>query len=328
MTEYELKKAFDAQRPQLEAWGNFVTERILKSLRVLVGAGTLATYLKIPPVPRIKDTQSFLSKALKRKKYSNPLHDITDGVGVRFVVLLRSHIKVVEEAVESNEWEWSKDRDYAVEAATKPHHFDYQSVHYVLRSKRRFRIENVTVSPGIACEVQVRTLLQHAYAELAHDRIYKGADLIKPETLRSVAKGAALVEATDEVFTGVDEELGQCHAEVRRVFVATTKVYRKLIGIEPVEHFAFAREVLCCFSEQVAASTESKLRSFLSNRAFVAKKIAERAQINVLYSHSIVLFIYFLAHHYPDLVIRNWPFDLRHLEPIYADLGISMDSRL
>ena len=328
MTEAELRNAFDAQRLQLDAWGRFVTARVLKSLGQLVESSMLPGFLKIPPSPRVKETSSFLAKALKRKAYKNPLTDITDGVGVRFVVLLRSHIKIVEKAIEIDEWEWSKDRDYAAEAATRPHHFDYQSVHYVVRAKRRFTFNKVSIPEGLACEVQVRTLLQHAYAELAHDRIYKGADLVKHQTLRSVAKGAALVEATDEVFTGVDEELGRSHAELQRIYVSATKLYWKFVKVEPVLNFAFSRQVLCPFSEYLAEATEPKLRAFLSKNNFLGQKIAERAMINVLYSHAIVVFVYYLVHRKPTVVAKTWPFALEHLEPIYSDLGISMDDRI
>ncbi|MGC8001178.1 GTP pyrophosphokinase, partial [Salmonella enterica] len=78
------------------------------------------------------------------KKYANPYHDITDKAGIRFVVLLTSDIKKIEEAlISSPAWEYSKDRDYEEERLAKPLVFTYQSVHYVVRAIRDIEVDGV-----------------------------------------------------------------------------------------------------------------------------------------------------------------------------------------
>jgi hypothetical protein len=129
VTEAELQSAYEAQKPLLAAWGNMVKESVLSRLEKAPGlTKPLEEFLKIPVEPRVKATDSFLAKALKRgKDYERPLDQITDKVGVRFVVLLLSELKIIEDVIEGCElWEAEKARDFETERAERPHHFDYQ----------------------------------------------------------------------------------------------------------------------------------------------------------------------------------------------------------
>ena len=56
-------------------------------------------FLRIPPKPRTKGEVSFLEKAFYRKAYVDPYVEVTDKVGVRFVVLVASQIQMVEKAL-------------------------------------------------------------------------------------------------------------------------------------------------------------------------------------------------------------------------------------
>jgi len=59
------------------------------------------------------------------------------------------------------------------------------------------------------CEVQVRTLLQRAYAELSHDTSYKPSVTLEGDVRLQIARAPALVETTDEIFDLLPvEEIG------------------------------------------------------------------------------------------------------------------------
>ena len=89
MTESELERAFAERRSVLAALGEWVAEKITASLREALGSDeAVSKFLQLPVKARVKDTDSFLEKALIRKPKPNPLEEITDQVGVRFVVLL------------------------------------------------------------------------------------------------------------------------------------------------------------------------------------------------------------------------------------------------
>ncbi len=68
MNEHELRREFETRRPALEAMGCWVTETILSELEKQLGSKAgVSKFLQIPPKPRVKETDSFLEKALVRK---------------------------------------------------------------------------------------------------------------------------------------------------------------------------------------------------------------------------------------------------------------------
>ena len=109
--------------------------------------------------------------------------------GLRFVVLVSADIKVVERAITTcPKWTAVLARDYEEERRQRPYEFDYQSVHYIVRSKDELTFEGVTIAAGTPCEIQVRTILQHAYSELTHDTIYKPSVQASPDVKRSTSR--------------------------------------------------------------------------------------------------------------------------------------------
>jgi ppGpp synthetase/RelA/SpoT-type nucleotidyltranferase len=167
-------------------------------------------FLKIPPSPRVKDANSIIAKVFYRdKNYSNPYNDITDKVGIRYVVLLRSQINLIEDIITGNsQWTCSKDKDFEDEAEKNPEYFSYQSVHYIVRNNDGIDLENLNVPIGAPCEIQIRTLLQHAQSELTHDTVYKPKKAATPDVKRMAAKSMALIEVTDDIFDMVNRTIG------------------------------------------------------------------------------------------------------------------------
>jgi ppGpp synthetase/RelA/SpoT-type nucleotidyltranferase len=328
VTEADLKILYETQKPALNEWGLFVLNAIMAGLRSSIGEEKLKTLLKISPEPRVKETNTFLSKALQRKKYENPMEQITDKVGLRFVVLLRSEISLIEAVIESGHWwDFKKDRDFAAECAARPQHFDYQSVHYVVRALKPINVNAINIPAGLACEIQVRTLLQHAYAELAHDRIYKRSDIVETQTLRHVAKSAALVETTDEIFQIVDDTLEASVAQIKALHAMLIEHYQSFVQLAPSKDVGFSRLVAGVYAQFVETMSESALREFLGENDFIGDKIRERFDFSVLYHQPAILFIYYLVETEPNELWKRWPFNLDHLNVIYSDMGVSTAGR-
>ena len=331
MTEDELKSAYEAQKPYLLAWGNMVKVTVLSKLEKSPDLRkTLWEFLKIPAEPRVKSTDSFLAKALRRgKDYERPLEQITDKVGIRFVVLLLCELKVIEKVIENCElWEAEKARDFEAERAERPHYFDYQSIHYIVWPRKPVPCGSVTVTMDIKCEIQVRTLLQHAYAELAHDTTYKPSFAVDREVNRQIAKSAALVEATDEIFVQANAKVEAAGAELRRVHDLTAVAYQAAIGFPPVSDLRLTISLLDPYRERLPEITKESLGEFLKKNDFLAEKINERAPLSLFYRHPCILAVYFLVANYPDSVPQHWPTDKKHLEMLYTDLGLSAENRL
>ena len=204
MTEAELLARWRAEKPLYEAWADFISLKVHEALQASIAPVSLDYFIKVPVKPRLKADSTLVDKALHRKQYTNPYEDLTDKVGMRFVVLLTTDIKKVCDAIEGAArqgfWDASKDRDYEKERLDKPLEFSYQSVHYVLRAKDGIEHQGRKIPGGATCEVQIRTLLQHAHSELTHDTLHKPKITAQPGVKRTVAKSMALIEATDEFF--------------------------------------------------------------------------------------------------------------------------------
>jgi len=201
-SEEKLLKQFSDLKGALAKWGELVDKTLMDILdEVLVKEHRI----KIEPSFRIKTDQSFLSKALWRKKeYINPILEIEDKIGTRVVMLSSSDLKESENLILSFKG-WSVKQTKSIDANIEelPESFSYQSLHYVvnpLTTDIRFNDTDVNL---LTCEIQIRTLLQHAYAEMSHDSAYKGPYKNDKGIIRHLAKSMALMEATDDYFCSI-----------------------------------------------------------------------------------------------------------------------------
>jgi putative GTP pyrophosphokinase len=149
---------------------------------------------------------------------------------------LANDIAAVERAIKGvDDWIAEKARDYVQEQVARPYEFDYQSVHYILRSRLPIQFEGTRVPADLPCEVQVRTLLQHACSELTHDTIYKPNVQSTPSLKRAAAKSMALIEAASDYFSAVHHEIQATLAASERVFKHLDQKYTEWIGFAPIQ---------------------------------------------------------------------------------------------
>jgi putative GTP pyrophosphokinase len=306
-----------------DAWGKFIVREVSNAVETEIGSDRFKGFFKVQPGCRVKAITS-LTKKLSKKNYSEPHLQMTDLVGARFVVLLRTDIPIVEKAIcSTTAWNVRKDRNPTDERLNAPQEFGYQSVHFILTNTHEREIEGVQMPAQIACEVQVRTVLQHAYAELGHDRIYKEEGTVPKTVHRLVAQCMALMETTDEIFCRAVAELDEVNRSRRQWAHDLDERYREARAeFEPTLDDEDAIDLLDTFKYLAIAAKRSEVITIPSARM---SKIVGRATAENLFGKPVVLLIYWLVTNHNDEVSRDWPISRFRpdLELIQADLGNS-----
>lgn len=331
VNENDLKLAFEARKPSLQKLGEWVTTTILSELLAQFGTkNCVDKFLQIPPKPRVKETDSFLEKALVRKCKADPLLEITDQVGVRFVVLLLEDIDRIGKIIQSDRWLWQKDRDHEQERLAKPDYFAYQSDHYVIRTKEQFDYEGFTIPYQTPCEIQIRTILQHAYAEMAHSSDYKPSIQLPEEdqkrVKRALAKGSALIETTDEVFKEINTHLRTYNESSEALLARSTEIYKAITGEDASPATPLSKIISDTYRTQLKELTPDGLKAWADQRrSWLGDAINAKRVNSVFYRDSVVILLGWLVTENQMSVPRTWPVDGSYLEDFYITMGISTD---
>jgi len=190
MTHDLLLERYDRELPLLRERG----ERLRDEL-----AGWLAaeTDLKIHSVTlRLKTRASLAGKLARPDRSYAGLADVTDLVGLRVITFFEDTVDRVGQLVEGRlpvDFTQSVDKRSRRDAGA----FGHRSLHYVCR---------LADSP-VRCEIQVRTVLEHTWAEIEHNRGYKSRDALPAAGQQRLSRLARLLELADQEFVAIRQEL-------------------------------------------------------------------------------------------------------------------------
>lgn len=322
-TQARIRRRWESERPLYDALGHYVTELVCEKL---AESHAVDDFLKIRPRPRTKQTDSLIAKALYRgKEYADPYGDITDKVGVRFVVLTTDEIEVLKNIIEGYEaWVAELSRDFQQEQEQRPRVFDYASVHYVVALRKEVAYRGVTIPVGIPCEIQIRTLMQHACSELTHDAMYKTDKKVSPRAERACAKAIALAEATNDFFLKTREELKDLNKDKDTFLARLDALYEQYVGIPP-SHTRLRDPVYNALAGSSGPDALAQIETLLKEEGDeLAADVREGREFSLLYEDSIVLLIYHVLMKAPAATIRNWPLLPEELGPFATYAGVSL----
>ena len=158
---------------------------------------------------RAKDATSFGRKAATpsednptRPKYLWPLEEITDLAGIRIITHVLGALPEIHKIVH-DEFEVIEQSDKGEELIAKER-FGYQSIHYLVgMNPDRARLAEYDRYKDAVVEIQVRTILQHAWAEIQHDIQYKSTTAIPSEIKRRFMALAGMLEIADREFQDI-----------------------------------------------------------------------------------------------------------------------------
>ncbi len=146
---------------------------------------------------RVKKLNQFIKK-LERKKYKDPFRQTEDLCGVRVICFFQNDVERIGEIIKKdfkviNSVDKQKENNSTA--------FGYRSKHYVVKINKDWcKIPNYEGLEDLKVEIQVRTILMHAWAEIEHKLAYKKETHIPPQFRRKFSLLSAKLEEADEQF--------------------------------------------------------------------------------------------------------------------------------
>jgi ppGpp synthetase/RelA/SpoT-type nucleotidyltranferase len=151
---------------------------------------------------RTKDKASALEK-IERKSYTRPETQMTDLSGVRIVVYFESQISQISDLIRES-FQVDEKNSMGHDQVLGEDRIGYRSAHFVcsLGDARKELPEYASIT-NLNVEFQVRTVLQHAWAELAHDGSYKFSGELPNKLQRKLNLYSGMLEVVDQGFNEI-----------------------------------------------------------------------------------------------------------------------------
>jgi ppGpp synthetase/RelA/SpoT-type nucleotidyltranferase len=221
---HRVKVLYDQQLPAYKA----ALQQLAQDVRLILEQQGLTPAIKY----RIKGFDAYLDKLRKHEKTKDGrrIATINDFFGLRIVCpfledietvssLLTTHFEVLDTECKANQHSFRE--------------FGYDSVHLSVRLEAT---QTGRSMPGVrkVCEIQLRTILQDAWAEVEHELVYKSDISLPNQSIRrKLASLNATLTLSDLIFQEIrdyQKEIRQ-HGRKRRASVERITLDQDLIAI-------------------------------------------------------------------------------------------------
>lgn len=184
---------------------------------------------------RIKTKDSLIKKIETKDKYKT-LNDITDILGLRIITYFSDDVDEVAEIIEK-EFKIDVQKSVDKRKALEPDRFGYLSLHYIASlSEERLKLTEYQEYSDYCFEIQIRSLLQHAWAEIEHDIGYKSSAAVPHEIKRNFSRLAGLLELADEEFKRIRIDIEK-YTEKVQLNISEQTLDQVVVDLESVKQF-------------------------------------------------------------------------------------------
>ena len=159
-----LKESYDVFMPILTA----ILFSIEHKLKKTINLPSKPTYKT-----RVKGFTSYYKKLMRIKPYAlkdEKLPALSDLIGIRIICPFLEDLQKVEKQI-TNEFSIIEIEKKGTERTFRE--FGYESIHILIHIPEEFRSDKIALPKNLVCEIQIRTILQDAWAEVEHELVYK-----------------------------------------------------------------------------------------------------------------------------------------------------------
>ncbi|MBR1532667.1 MAG: hypothetical protein IJ643_11480 [Eubacterium sp.] len=222
---------------------------------------------------RVKEEQSLEGKLeLKGEKYKT-LSDITDILGARVICFFSDDVNKVATIVENLfDIDWSNSVNKRNQLT--PEAFGYLSLHYIctlpVESDYPEELKNKKF------EIQIRSTLQHTWAEISHDLGYKSEFGVPKKVTRELSRVAGLLEIADDQFISIRNDIQKYGEEVEQL-LEQGKLGEVLIDLVTLTQYLETNENIKSFTDELVKMSGANRRkfspeSYIEQLTFLGKK--------------------------------------------------------
>lgn len=186
-----------------------------------------------------------------RRHYTN-LEDVTDLSGIRVITYFADDVDRVAEAIKQEfeiDLTTSVDKRNQLDAEA----FGYLSVHYIISlNGNRAHLPEYSRLLNLKAEIQIRSVLQHAWAEIEHDLGYKTEGEIPRTLRRRFSRLAGLLELGDDEFIHIRDQLNEYEINVSQNITKSPQSFE----IDKLSLKSFIESGLCAeFDQEISKAT-------------------------------------------------------------------------
>lgn len=206
---------------------------------------------------RTKTRESLERKIAGAEAKYTQLGNITDVAGIRIITYFADHVDAVAELIRH---EFTVDEQNSIDkrGTLDPDRFGYLSLHYIVSlASTRVQLLEFKRFANLKAEIQIRSILQHAWAEIEHDLGYKTAAGVPRDVRRQFSRLAGLLEIADDEFTVIRTKLQAYETRVAAQIQSAPETV--LIDKASLKILIESSEVLATIERRVAELTETEL---------------------------------------------------------------------
>ncbi|MFA5414400.1 MAG: RyR domain-containing protein [Methanoregula sp.] len=183
---------------------------------------------------RPKTVSSFAGKIWRKwGEVKDPVNEFTDLCGARVIAHDQDGVSAVCDYIKDH-FKVDYTNSVTIEQRLKPSEFGYRSIHYIVQFKENEPGGYFIKTPfpeeiyALKAEIQVRTLLEHSWADFNHSISYKKSFLMPDKWTREMAKFAALIEVSDSQLIRVKSGLGH-YLSSYRIYMTKDQIEQEII---------------------------------------------------------------------------------------------------